>query len=211
MQIRDGKNSDTGWKKIRSGINIRDPQHCVPVQFICWLNMYVAAPCVPYVWPSICWRRVEQRNITTAPYVYTSFSSLFDNILVHGLSTCTTRLPPCVTVPTILSCACMPHLIICRCALFPPAFEIYSRGCLGCLIPSRISPVSRDVTAVPCLRSRDVIRIQELVQQWAWLYLRTGTTLFAGRLREGMGIMVFSPWIESSVPDTGTPCLWSKD
>jgi hypothetical protein len=25
--IRDGKNSDQGWKKIASGINIPDPQH----------------------------------------------------------------------------------------------------------------------------------------------------------------------------------------
>ncbi len=53
----------------------------------------------------------------------------------------------------------------------------------------RIPPVSRGVTTVPCLRSRNVIRVQELVQQCAWLYLRT--TLFAGRLREGVGIMVY--------------------
>jgi hypothetical protein len=26
--IRDGKNSDPGWKKFGSGINIPDPQHC---------------------------------------------------------------------------------------------------------------------------------------------------------------------------------------
>ncbi len=83
------------------------------------VHVYVTAPCVPYVWPSIFWRRVEKRNITTVPYVYTSFSSLFDNILDHGLSTCTTRLPPCVTIPTILSCACMPHFFICRWALWP--------------------------------------------------------------------------------------------
>jgi hypothetical protein len=30
MRIRDGKNSDPGWKKVGSGIekNIPDPQHC---------------------------------------------------------------------------------------------------------------------------------------------------------------------------------------
>jgi hypothetical protein len=27
MQIQDGKNSDPGWKKVGSGINIPDPQH----------------------------------------------------------------------------------------------------------------------------------------------------------------------------------------
>jgi hypothetical protein len=27
MRIRDGKNSDQGWKKFESGINIPDPQH----------------------------------------------------------------------------------------------------------------------------------------------------------------------------------------
>jgi hypothetical protein len=26
--IRDGKNSDPGWKKFGSGINIPDPKHC---------------------------------------------------------------------------------------------------------------------------------------------------------------------------------------
>jgi hypothetical protein len=28
MRIQDGKNSDPGWKKFISGINIPDPQHC---------------------------------------------------------------------------------------------------------------------------------------------------------------------------------------
>jgi hypothetical protein len=28
MWIRDGKNLDQGWKKVGSGINIPDPQHC---------------------------------------------------------------------------------------------------------------------------------------------------------------------------------------
>ncbi len=28
MRIRDGDNSDPGWKKVGSGINIPDPQHC---------------------------------------------------------------------------------------------------------------------------------------------------------------------------------------
>ncbi len=28
MRIRDGNNSDPGWKKVGSGINIPDPQHC---------------------------------------------------------------------------------------------------------------------------------------------------------------------------------------
>jgi hypothetical protein len=28
MRIRDGNNSDPGWKKFGSGINIPDPQHC---------------------------------------------------------------------------------------------------------------------------------------------------------------------------------------
>jgi hypothetical protein len=27
-RIQDGKNSDSGWKKLGSGINIPDPQHC---------------------------------------------------------------------------------------------------------------------------------------------------------------------------------------
>ncbi len=27
IRIRDGKNSDPGWKKFGSGINILDPQH----------------------------------------------------------------------------------------------------------------------------------------------------------------------------------------
>jgi hypothetical protein len=27
MRIRDGDSSDPGWKKVRSGINIPDPQH----------------------------------------------------------------------------------------------------------------------------------------------------------------------------------------
>jgi hypothetical protein len=27
--IWDGKNSDPGWKKLGSGINIPDPQHCI--------------------------------------------------------------------------------------------------------------------------------------------------------------------------------------
>jgi hypothetical protein len=27
MRIRDGKNSDPGWEKIGSGINIPDPHH----------------------------------------------------------------------------------------------------------------------------------------------------------------------------------------
>jgi hypothetical protein len=33
MRIRDGKNSDPGWKKVGSGIRIiiPDPQHCVPI------------------------------------------------------------------------------------------------------------------------------------------------------------------------------------
>jgi hypothetical protein len=36
MRIRDhdGKYSDSGWKKFGSGINIPDPQHCIP----CLLN-----------------------------------------------------------------------------------------------------------------------------------------------------------------------------
>jgi hypothetical protein len=28
MRIRDGDSSDPGWKKVGSGINIPDPQHC---------------------------------------------------------------------------------------------------------------------------------------------------------------------------------------
>jgi hypothetical protein len=29
MRIRDGDSSDPGWKKLGSGINIPDPQHCL--------------------------------------------------------------------------------------------------------------------------------------------------------------------------------------
>ncbi len=31
MRIRDGKNSDPGWKKLGSWINIPDPHHCLGV------------------------------------------------------------------------------------------------------------------------------------------------------------------------------------
>ncbi len=30
MRVRDGNNSDPGWKKVGSGINIPDPQHWDP-------------------------------------------------------------------------------------------------------------------------------------------------------------------------------------
>jgi hypothetical protein len=29
MRIRDGDSTDPGWKKVGSGINIPDPQHCL--------------------------------------------------------------------------------------------------------------------------------------------------------------------------------------
>jgi hypothetical protein len=33
MRILDGKNSDPGWKKVGSGINIPGPQHCIDHYF----------------------------------------------------------------------------------------------------------------------------------------------------------------------------------
>jgi hypothetical protein len=30
--IRDGKKSDPGWKKVGSGMNIPDPQHCLQIK-----------------------------------------------------------------------------------------------------------------------------------------------------------------------------------
>ncbi len=41
MRIQDGKNSDPGWKKFGSGINIQDPQHCLQIKLFCELKARV--------------------------------------------------------------------------------------------------------------------------------------------------------------------------
>ncbi len=41
IRIRDGKNSDPGWKKFRSGINIPYPQHCTFFLTVLFYTLYI--------------------------------------------------------------------------------------------------------------------------------------------------------------------------
>jgi hypothetical protein len=55
--IRDGKNSDPGWKKVGSGINIPDPQH--------WYFCYFRLPLLQPVHCTVLFRapRIKQCEV----------------------------------------------------------------------------------------------------------------------------------------------------